>query len=229
MFDHLPGAAPFLVAIRETPDDPTHRLVFADWLEEQGEPRAPWLRDADLWPWMSPDVHDPVPGLLAEMLEGDWERQRRARDMLEKLGPPVVEAVRAWTRAEPWPRWDRASWVLESVRPPVLQPVPELIEALKSESWYERWQAVIDLGFHGAAAAPAVPALIHADFYDETFTGGGDHDPLAEAIIAVLQQLGPAATEAIPYLYDSLERRANVREAADAALHAIGPHDPDRM
>ena len=34
----------FLRAIRESPDDPLIRLVYADWLEEQGDPRGIWLR-----------------------------------------------------------------------------------------------------------------------------------------------------------------------------------------
>jgi uncharacterized protein (TIGR02996 family) len=34
----------FLQAIIEAPDDDTHRLVYADWLEEQGDPRAAAIR-----------------------------------------------------------------------------------------------------------------------------------------------------------------------------------------
>jgi uncharacterized protein (TIGR02996 family) len=34
----------FLQAIRTTPDDPTVRLVYADWLEERGDPRGEYLR-----------------------------------------------------------------------------------------------------------------------------------------------------------------------------------------
>src|SRR5690349_21324143 len=41
MADH----AAFLSAIRQAPDDDTHRLVYADWLEENGqEPRAEFIR-----------------------------------------------------------------------------------------------------------------------------------------------------------------------------------------
>jgi uncharacterized protein (TIGR02996 family) len=41
MMDH---AAAFLRAIREAPDDDTPRLVFADWLEERGDPRGEFIR-----------------------------------------------------------------------------------------------------------------------------------------------------------------------------------------
>jgi uncharacterized protein (TIGR02996 family) len=34
----------FLAAIRAQPRDEAHRLVYADWLEEQGDPRAEFLR-----------------------------------------------------------------------------------------------------------------------------------------------------------------------------------------
>jgi uncharacterized protein (TIGR02996 family) len=37
-------AAAFLRAIREAPDDDTPRLVFADWLEERGDPRGEFIR-----------------------------------------------------------------------------------------------------------------------------------------------------------------------------------------
>lgn len=35
-----PGAGPFLDAVADAPDDAERRLVFADWLEEQGRPGA---------------------------------------------------------------------------------------------------------------------------------------------------------------------------------------------
>src|SRR5215471_6009229 len=34
----------FLAAILERPDDDATKLVYADWLEEQGDPRAEYLR-----------------------------------------------------------------------------------------------------------------------------------------------------------------------------------------
>ena len=35
---------PFLDAIRETDSDDTPRLIYADWLEERGDPRAEFIR-----------------------------------------------------------------------------------------------------------------------------------------------------------------------------------------
>ena len=34
----------FLEAIREAPDDDGPRLIFADWLEERGDPRGEFIR-----------------------------------------------------------------------------------------------------------------------------------------------------------------------------------------
>src|SRR5262245_15898045 len=36
--------AAFLAAIRDDPDDDGPRLIFADWLEEQGDPRGEFIR-----------------------------------------------------------------------------------------------------------------------------------------------------------------------------------------
>lgn len=229
MLDHLPGAAPFLAAIREAPDDPTSRKVFADWLDEQDEPHAHWFREDEIWAWMSPDAHDPVPGLLNELLAPDWEQRRDARDLIKKLGPPAVEVVRNWTREDPAQRFYETRFILDQVRPCVLRPVDELIEVLQAECRYERWQAVIDLGFHGEDAVAAIPALCQSDNYQYDYEGG-DHETVTETIIELLEKFGAAAaTEAIPYLCKHLDCCANVREAAWAALLKIAPHAPDVM
>jgi uncharacterized protein (TIGR02996 family) len=62
--------APFLRALREEPDDDTARLVYADWLEERGDPRGEYLR---LWCRVLHDVRR-----LRELRPGiapDWLRQ----------------------------------------------------------------------------------------------------------------------------------------------------------
>jgi uncharacterized protein (TIGR02996 family) len=228
MFDEYPDAAPFLAAIREAPDDPTHRLVFSDWLEERGDLRAAWFRDPELWALLAPDVHDPVPPLLARLKSSDWEERSRAGDALKRLGSPVVPAVRAWTLEDPQRYWV-TRWVLQEAPPPELRPVEELIPNLASENPVECWLAVVDLGFHGEAAAQAVSALCAVEGYRNAFWGYGDHHDLDEAIIGVLANLGPLAVAAIPYLYDKLDSRANVREAAWETLTKIGPHAPDAM
>ena len=64
--------------LRAHPDDTTARLVFADWLDERGDPRGPWLRDPDLWEWMQPDACDPLPRLRSALLDADQKVRSRA-------------------------------------------------------------------------------------------------------------------------------------------------------
>src|SRR5213078_614891 len=39
-----PEEMAFRQAIIDNPDDDAHRLIFADWLEERGDPRAEFIR-----------------------------------------------------------------------------------------------------------------------------------------------------------------------------------------
>src|SRR5882672_259803 len=61
----------FLRTIRERPDDDGPRLVYADWLEEQGDPRGAFIRIqcelAKLPPWHSrrPALEEREADLLA--------------------------------------------------------------------------------------------------------------------------------------------------------------------
>jgi uncharacterized protein (TIGR02996 family) len=42
--DDMPRKEPFLEAVLEAPDDDTPRLIYADWLEERGDPRGEFIR-----------------------------------------------------------------------------------------------------------------------------------------------------------------------------------------
>jgi uncharacterized protein (TIGR02996 family) len=53
---------PFIRAIVDSPGDETPRLVYADWLEERGDPRAPYLRAEHELPRRLPRVY------------ADWEQ-----------------------------------------------------------------------------------------------------------------------------------------------------------
>jgi uncharacterized protein (TIGR02996 family) len=98
---------PFLRAIHAAPEDSTLRLVYADWLEERGDPRAEYLRlDARLA--ALPVGHAAAPGVRRRMVElrshlpapwlallGDYrasssdDRLTRAEQAAEALGRPV--------------------------------------------------------------------------------------------------------------------------------------------
>ncbi|HEY1192518.1 MAG TPA: TIGR02996 domain-containing protein, partial [Gemmata sp.] len=55
--------AGFVAALVAAPTDLTTALVFADWLEERGDPRGPMLRSDEVRAWMHPGYENPVPGL----------------------------------------------------------------------------------------------------------------------------------------------------------------------
>jgi uncharacterized protein (TIGR02996 family) len=96
----LSEEAAFLDAIRA--GDNTARLMFADWLEERGDPRAPWVRDPDLWPFMAPDATDPIPRLVertdGKVPEGRW-------DLLARIGAAAVPARLVTMRPVRCPGW----------------------------------------------------------------------------------------------------------------------------
>lgn len=65
----MPEDEPFIRAILATPDDRTVRLVYADWLDDRGDPRAEYLR---------------LQSRIVGMLPGSDER-RAAREQLTAL------------------------------------------------------------------------------------------------------------------------------------------------
>jgi uncharacterized protein (TIGR02996 family) len=78
----------FLQAIAESPGDDTHRLVFADWLEDHGRPeRAEFIR---------------LQCELARLDEDDERRdelERRERELLDEWGQEWLGPLRKWASA----------------------------------------------------------------------------------------------------------------------------------
>src|SRR5947209_13122243 len=94
----------FLQAIIESPDDDTPRLVYADWLDEHGQPeRAEFIR---------------VQCELASMPEDDGlrpptrrvELEARERELLKKHGEQWVGPLRRWVNA-----WEFRRGFIEAV------------------------------------------------------------------------------------------------------------------
>ena len=52
--------AAFWAALEANPTDDTTRLVFADWLDDRSDPRADWIRDAELAKYMAARFPDAV-------------------------------------------------------------------------------------------------------------------------------------------------------------------------
>jgi uncharacterized protein (TIGR02996 family) len=218
MFEEYPDAGPFLAAIRETPDDLTLRLVFSDWLEDRGDPRAAWLRDEAIWRWMSPDVHDPIPCLLAELATKDWPRWNLASTVLQRIGSPATGAVRQWLRDNGSPI--SPVTLLRALRPVPLRPVAELRALLGHRQRPERWLAILDLGHHGPAAAPAVGELV---LMLEQKTYLQVDGQLEMEICHTLGRIGSAAREAFPALLGVLGDDEGVSREAAKALAQLLP------
>ena len=112
---------PFLNAIRANPLDGLPRLVFSDWLEENGDERYQWVRFAELFARMGDAIESPIPRLLEELetLRSATPRDDdpfpeefvldgagigRIRDLLILCGPAVVPSILERTGADrPWP------------------------------------------------------------------------------------------------------------------------------
>jgi carbon storage regulator len=81
-----PEETPFLRAIEERPDDEAVRLIFADWLEERGDPLAELLR---------------IQCQLAQLPPGDRRRKPLARREIVVWG----RHGDAWTATLPPALW----------------------------------------------------------------------------------------------------------------------------
>lgn len=220
--------AAFLSAIRAAPGDATTRLVFADWLEERGDPRAAWVRDDAIWEWMAPDATHPVPRLLAAApairlstppaRRPDPALLARVGSVLARLGPAVVMEVRRWLRGHPdhWPCREVQDFV--AAHPPTpLRAIDELRAELHKPSWYDQWEATLDLGFHGPAAAVALPDLYAGSDHDDLGLMQDELDPEDELVInaffRTVGRIGPAAAGAAIDLAENLWYYSTAREA----------------
>lgn len=108
----------FLAAIRENPDDDTPRLMYADWLSEQGDPRGELIR---------------LQCELAHLDSADPRRRpltRRANGLLRRHGPTWRKALPSF-RGVRWCGFERgfiARAVVTSVGA-LLEVLPALLDA----------------------------------------------------------------------------------------------------
>jgi len=103
--DDDPAHKAFIDAIAEDPDDDTARLVYADWLEERGDPRAEYLRlEAELATSISGDRRKQAVGRMRQLrrrLEPQWLDRMTYEiilsDYLESTRSAAVKVVRQRT------------------------------------------------------------------------------------------------------------------------------------
>lgn len=147
--------AAFLATIRANPADDLPRLVFADWLEERGEPRGPWVRDPDIWPFMAPDATNPVPRLL-EPEAGTIPKANQ--EILVRLGPDAVPALIAALKTASFSAMMAILATLDAIGPARVEAIPELADLLRdpAASQLMRDCAASALGAIGTAAVPTL-------------------------------------------------------------------------
>lgn len=226
----------FLEQIKKSPNDEFPRLVFADWLEERGDPRAKWVRDKEIWHYMKPDAANPIPRMLplaqADRVSFDIDQRADAKlrdqvcDLLYRLGADVIMDVRNWLRnhQDQWPCRGLQEYVT-TFPPNPLRSVADLRKAIQLPSWYDKWEAIIDLGFHGPQAAEALPELCDYGEYDcaEDMQDQLDpeDEPLPNAFFRTVGRIGPAAME----IAENLAEDLGFYETAQQAILLVRP-DP---
>lgn len=111
----MPTETDFLAAIHAEPDDATHKLVFADWLEERSDPRAACLRTLVEWQQRAregdPDVGAPQDSLGAD-LPPDLFDTLRSRGRLEFARGGLL-CQTPTTTPDTWAESPDAGWVTE--------------------------------------------------------------------------------------------------------------------
>jgi uncharacterized protein (TIGR02996 family) len=78
----------FLDAVVSVPDDVAPRLMYADWLEERGDPRGEFIRvQCELAAWRKDDANKSLSG---EGVKRHAALRRRERELMDAHG-------KAWT------------------------------------------------------------------------------------------------------------------------------------
>ena len=152
--------AAFLQTIAAHPGDETHVLVFADWLDDHGDPRGQWIRNHRIRPWMGPQFASPVPALLESLAKK--KRVLAVRWAVEIVGPAAVPGlVGLLAHADEYVR-QQAAICLGKVGPGAKDAVPALLAALKDKDSRVRKAAASAVRDIGADAAAGTDALREA-------------------------------------------------------------------
>jgi uncharacterized protein (TIGR02996 family) len=214
-----------LAAVRANPNDSTLRLAFADWLLEHDQvERSEWIRDLEIFWWMGPDYVSPMPAILEWLKLTDPIERDKAGPVIRRLGNAVVEPLRGAFNSGGEQLRQGIAEIFSWIRDGTPLPVPQLIVSVRSPDLPTTRLAVIELGWHGPAAAPALPALIEAwDRIDEEATDELSVRGFGCTLARTFGQIGPAAIAAAPLLTEALASSYSLAAIAQDALVAIGP------
>jgi uncharacterized protein (TIGR02996 family) len=140
--------ASFLAAIAESPEDTNLPLIFADWLDDRGDPRGQWIRDYRVRHWMGPKLQDPVPKLLEALTKG--RRVMAVRRTAGVIGEPIVPGLVELLKHAKAPVRQQACHCLRKIGARAKAAVPPLMEALADSDYSVREQAAKALAEIGA-------------------------------------------------------------------------------
>lgn len=145
--------AGFVAALAADPSDQTAALVFADWLDERGDPRGPMMRVADIRKWMAPTYANPLPKLAAAVVSGKGVAEASKR--LARIGEASVPVLVPLLTHETSIVRLRAAKALRLLGPRAAAAVPvltEIVKGTKKEDAGVRREAVALLGVLRAKA-----------------------------------------------------------------------------
>lgn len=206
--------AQFLKAIADDPLDPTARMAFADWLEDRGDSRAPWVRDKKIFRWMGPNAENPIPKLIQALCNPeDYDPGWEAQNVLPRVGGAAIPALMEVLESGEERSCFEAGQILAQM-PSLDDVLPRLLELIRDERDQVRLGAIAAIQNVGPAASAAVPDLV--EHLKNTYLDGGGR---YEAILA-LKAIGPGAMIAVPQLVEDLY---DPESQASEALVAIGP------
>ncbi|WP_439623278.1 HEAT repeat domain-containing protein [Gemmata sp.] len=232
--------AGFVAALAADPSDQTAALVFADWLDERGDPRGAMMRVADIRKWMAPTYENPLPKLAAAIVSGKGVAEASKR--LARIGEASVSVLVPLLTHEVHIVRLRAAKALRLLGPKAAVAIPALTEVVKGtrkEDAAVRREAVALLGVlraksgvqgelakgleseHAAERLAAVDALVKL----RTQTAGAAlckalADPAEEVRRAAAIHLRYTASPAMTFAVEPL-RKALADPAPSVAAPAV--------
>ncbi len=135
--------AAFVAAIAATPDDQHLPLIFADWLDDHGDPRGQWLRNDYVRRWMPPTYENPIPKLLESLRKS--VRVTEVRRAATVIGEPIVPGLIELLKHEKERVRQQACMCLRNIGKRAKFAVPALLEILGDSDSDVREQAAKSL------------------------------------------------------------------------------------
>jgi HEAT repeat protein len=160
-----------------------------------------------------------VPWLLACFQKDDWDLRLQAEESLKKMGPKVVDPLRAKLKNKnPQVRFcavETLGWIGSDAAPAA----PEIIVCLADSDPNVRFKSAYSLGRLGVTTDPVIEGLTKALSDSDT--------TVADTAKESLQQIGAPAA---PKLYQMLKSsKDSTRERILSALEKMGPPPADSV